>query len=288
MTVTANATLSAGERHAPWHDMTRAELDAAYNNSAHVSDSADRLARWERRSEQLRAQQAGCLNQRYGPRPRNLIDIFRCGTPGAPLLLFIHGGYWQRNSKEVFSCMAEGPLTAGFDVALPGYTLAPEADLTSIVAEIRATIAWLRSEGPALGVATGQLIASGWSAGGHLATVAMSWPEVDAGLSISGIYDLEPIRLGTLNDNLSLSRAEALALGPLHNLPNRAGPLTVAYGTAELPELQRQSRDFFACWTSAGLEGRLLPLEERNHFSILDELAAPGGLLIQVLQHLAR
>jgi arylformamidase len=92
--------------------------------------------------------------------------------------------------------MVEWPLAAGFDVALPGYTLAPDTNLTGIVAEIRAAIAWLRREGPALGICTGQLVASGWSAGGHLATLAAAWPEVDAGLSISGIYDLDPIRLG--------------------------------------------------------------------------------------------
>ena len=286
--MTANQPIAAIARHAPWREMTRIELDAAYDNSAHVRDSAAKLAGWAQRSERLRALHPGRLNRRYGPLPRNVIDIFSCGVSGAPLLVFIHGGYWQRNSKEVFSCMAEGPLTAGFDVALPGYTLAPDMGLTGIVAEIRAALIWLRREGPALGVASGQLIVSGWSAGGHLATLAMSWPEVDAGLSISGLYDLEPIRLGTLNDKLGLSPADALALSPVRHLPRRAGQLAVAYGMAELPELQRQSRDFFASWTSAGLEGNLLPLDDRNHFSVLDELATPDGRLARALHHLVR
>lgn len=270
-----------------WRDMTRAELDAAYNNSDHVADSAAQLAAWEQRSTQLRGRQPAFLDLRYGPRDRNRIDIFACGSASAPMLVFIHGGYWQRNSKEIFSCMAEGPLAHGCDVALPGYTLAPEVSIGTILAEVRAAILWLRREGPALGMATGRLVASGWSAGGHLAALAMSWPEVDAGLSISGIFDLEPIRLGVLNGKLGLAAADVPALSPLHQLPQQPGPLVVAYGSAELPELQRQSRDYLRTWQDAGLTGSLLPLDSHNHFSILHELAAPDGRLAATARGLA-
>jgi arylformamidase len=270
-----------------WRRMTRTELDAAYNNSAHVADSAAQLAAWERQSVQLRSRQPALLDLRYGPHERNRIDIFRCGSANAPLLVFIHGGYWQRNSKEIFSCMAEGLLAHGCDVALPGYTLAPEGTVGTILAEIRAAIAWLRREGPTLGIATSRLVVSGWSAGGHLAALAMSWPEVDAGLIISGLFDLEPIRLGMLNDKLRLTAADVDALSPLRQLPERAGPLVVAYGAAELPELQRQSRDYFRAWESAGLRGRLLRLENRNHFSILRELVVPEGHLVTAVLGLA-
>lgn len=267
-----------------WRGMDRAALDIAYNNSAHVADSAERLAGWSLRSEALRASQPALLDRRYGPRERNRIDIFRCGAPRAPLLVFVHGGYWQRNSKEIFSCMAEGPLAHGFDVALPGYTLAPDAGLTEIVAEIRAALSWLRREGPALGVSTERLIVSGWSAGGHLAALAMAWPEVDAGLSISGVFDLEPVRLGILNDKLGLSVTEARALSPQLYLPKTAGPLLVAHGGAELPELQRQSRDYARAWTEAGLTGSVLCLDGENHFSILEQLATPAGRLALALR----
>lgn len=270
-----------------WRGMRRAELDAAYNNSAAVADSADKIADWTRRSARLRAQSSALLDRPYGSRKRNRIDIFRSGRTDAPLLVFIHGGYWQRNSKEVFSCMAEGPLAAGIDVALPGYTLAPEATLGDIVAEIRAALQWLRSEGPMLGVAAGRMIVSGWSAGGHLAATAMSWPEVDAGLSVSGIFDLEPIQLGALNDTLGLSVSDAAALSPLHHIPESAGPLAIAFGTAELPELQRQSRQYAQAWGEAALSRRLLPLEGKNHFSILEELASPEGNLTAQIKALS-
>jgi arylformamidase len=114
-------------KDAVWRGMSRAELDAAYNNSAHVANSAEKLAEWTERSARVREKHPQLLELRYGERPRNRIDIFPCGAPGAPLFVFIHGGYWQRNSKEIFSCMAQGPMARGFDVALPGYTLAPDA-----------------------------------------------------------------------------------------------------------------------------------------------------------------
>jgi len=280
------STAPAVEDKAIWRGMGRAALDAAYDNSRHVADSAARLAAWSARSAALRARMPELLDRPYGPRERNRIDIFRCGAQGAPLLVFIHGGYWQRNAREVFSVMAEGPLAHGFDVALPGYTLAPEASLSQIVAEIRTAIGWLRWEGPGLGVATGRLVVSGWSAGGHLAATAMAFPQVDAGLAISGVFDLEPVRLGVLNDKLGLSAEDAAALSPLHHLPPASGPLIVAYGTAELPELQRQSRDYFAAWSGTGLPGTVLPVEEANHFTILDELADQDGRLALALEAL--
>jgi arylformamidase len=125
--------------------MTRVQLDAAYNNSAAVANSADKIAEWSERSARLRARQGQLLDLRYGDRPRNRIDVFTCGRAGAPLFVFVHGGYWQRNDKEIFSCMAEGPMADGFDVALPGYTLAPDASLTDIVAEVRAAIRCARA-----------------------------------------------------------------------------------------------------------------------------------------------
>jgi arylformamidase len=272
---------------AVWRGFTRAELDAAYNNVAAVADSAERLASLTERSAAFRAARPGELDLPYGPRPRNRIDLFRCGRQGAPLFAFIHGGYWQRNSKEMFAVLAEGPLARGHDVALLGYTLAPEATLTEIVAEIHGAVSFLRREGPGRGVATGRLILSGWSAGGHLTAMGMRWPQVDAGLSISGLFDVEPCRLNYLNEKLRLTEAEAAAMSPVHQLPRVAGPLIAAFGEAELPELQRQSVDFFAAWSGAGLSGRLLPLPGHDHFSIVEELADPEGALARALDELA-
>lgn len=264
-----------------WRGMTRAQLDAAYNNSAAVKNSGEKLADWQRRSDIVRARHKELLDLTYGPRPRNRIDAFRCGRQRAPLLAYIHGGYWQRNAKEFYACLAEGPLARGIDVALIGYTLAPDATLTEIVAEARAALRWLRAQGPGLGLATEKLIVSGWSAGGHL--TAMTIGDADAGLAISGIYDIEPCRLNYLNEKLKMTVDEQVALSPIRQLPSRSPPLTIAYGMAELPELQRQSRDYHAARKAARLPSGLLPLAGHDHFSILEELATPNGALCEAV-----
>ena len=269
-----------------WRGMTRAQLDAAYNNSAAVKNSAEKLAEWQQRSKRMRAERNELLDLPYGPRPRNKVDIFRCGRAGAPLLAYIHGGYWHRNAKEFYACLAEGPLARGIDTALIGYTLAPEATLTEIVEEARAALRWLRAKGPRHGVAAAKLIVSGWSAGGHLTAMALA--DADAGLAISGIFDIEPCRLNYLNEKLNMSLEEQVLLSPIRQLPPRSPPLIIAYGAVELPELQRQSRDYHAARGAAGLPSELLVLEGHDHFSILEELASPTGQLTSAVVRLVR
>src|SRR5215470_692548 len=116
-----------------YRGMDRVALDKAYNNSEAVADSPDWLARWRARSAEIRAAEGARLDLAYGQRPRAKLDYFSCGARQAPLFVFIHGGYWQRNEKETFGFVADGPRAHGIDVALPGYTLAPQARLTDIV-----------------------------------------------------------------------------------------------------------------------------------------------------------
>jgi len=268
-----------------WRGMTRTQLDAAYNNTAAVRNSADKLADWIERSKRVRAERSELLDLEYGRRPRNRIDIFRCGKARAPLLVYFHGGYWQRNAKEFFACLAEGPIARGFDAALVGYTLAPEATLTEIVDEVRTAIRWLRINGSRYGIASAKLIVSGWSAGGHLTAIALA--EADAGLAISGIFDIEPCRLNYLNDALRMTMEEQLLLSPIRQLPSSSPPLLIAYGMAELPELQRQSRDYDEARRGAQLPSELLPLDDHDHFSILEEMANSNGKLTSALVRLA-
>jgi acetyl esterase/lipase len=270
-----------------WRGMTRAELDKAYDNTNAVADSGARREGWIERSDRFRAKHAESLDLAYGPLPRNKLDLFRCGAARAPLFAFIHGGYWQRNAKETFACMAAGPLANGMDVAFLGYTLAPEATLSAIVEEIAEAVRWLRREGPRHGVAQDRLVVSGWSAGGHLTATTLAMDEVDAGLAISGIYDVEPCRLNYLNEKLNLTAEEAARTSPLLHLPTRSAPVVLAYGTAELPELQRQSVADHEARRAAGLASELLPLAGLNHFSIMDELEAHDGALARAAAGLA-
>jgi len=255
-----------------YRGMDRAALDAAYNNGAAVRNSAEIVTDWQARSDRLRAAHAATMDLRYGPAERNRIDLFPA-DPSLPLLVFIHGGYWQMRAKEVFAFVAAGPLAHGIGVALVGYTLAPQIRLDGIVSEIRSALDFLVPKNRSL-------VVSGWSAGGHLTAMSMPHPAVRAGLAISGIYDLEPMRLSYINDKLRLDEAEQKRNSPML-LPAEKKPLVVAYGKAELPELQRQSEEY-----GKKAKAKVLGLDKHDHFTILEELASPDGALTRELRAL--
>lgn len=269
-----------------YRGMDRAALDAGYDNSAAVADSALLLAGFDARSAQLRSARPQHLDLRYGPAERNRIDYFAAPSPG-PVLVFIHGGYWQMRRKETFSFLAAGPLAHGIHVALIGYTLAPEKTLAGIVDEVHDALVWLERHVADYGGDPQRLLVSGWSAGGHLAAMMLDAPMVKGGLAVSGIFDLEPVRLNYLNAKLGLTAGEARRLSPLFNLPRRPAPLLLACGGGELPELQRQSAAYAGVRAQAGLPGRLLQLPGLNHFTILEELANPDGQLTALVRELA-
>lgn len=271
---------------AVYKGMSRIELDAAYNNSLAVANSTELMAGFDELSAQLRRRPEVRIGLRYGPAPRNLIDYFPAAQPG-PVVVFIHGGYWQMRTKENFSFLAKGLLAHGLHVAMVGYTLAPDASLAHIVDEVRSSMDWLAAHAAEMGGDVQRIVVSGWSAGGHLTAMCMDAPGVVGGLAISGIYDLEPVRLSYLNDKLGLSPADVPWQSPAL-LPLSPKPLVIAYGQAELPELQAQSQAFFAARTAAGLPGQLLALPGANHFTILNELADPAGALALAVGQLAR
>lgn len=273
-----------GGGFADWRAMDPRTLDDAYSNSRAVPEAQAMIAGWAEDSARLRAARPGGLDLPYGTGEREKWDLFPAADSGAPCLVFIHGGYWQRNGRESFACFMEGALAAGWSAALPGYTLAPEASLSRIADEIRRALDWLAAEGPRRGVA-GPVVLSGWSAGGHLTALHAGHPVVRAALAISGIFELEPIRGTALNDKLSLTDEEIARLSPIR-LPHPATPLAVAYGTAELPELRRQSLDFHASRRAAGETGPLVPIEGKNHFDIMETLRAADGELLAAARRL--
>src|SRR6266446_1455079 len=245
-----------------YRGMDRAQLDAAYNNTAAVPERDAIVADWAARSARVRRDYAGHLDLAYGDTPREGLDLFLAAEPKAPTLAFIHGGYWQMNDlvKESFAFFAEGLLPLGINLAVIEYTLAPAARLDRIVAEVRRSVRWLAEHLGEYGADPNRLYVSGHSAGGHLTAMTMPLAEVCGGIAISGIYDLEPIRLNYLNDKLGLDAAEAERNSPLRHLPASAAPLVVTVGLGELTELVRQSAEYAAAWTARGLRGRYLPV----------------------------
>lgn len=265
-----------------WATMSRAERDTAYNNSLAVKNSPELNVAREAASAAFRKEHPGHLDLAYGPRERNTWDLFPAKDPNAPCLVFIHGGYWQRNSKDQFANLIAGPYAHGWAAALPGYTLAPDASLTEIVAEINAALDWLAANGPAHGI-NGKVVLSGWSAGGHLTAQCLGHVRVSAGLAVSGIFDLGPIRDTYLNDKLNLGEDEIPRLSPLR-LPMIRKPLAITYGTAELPPLVSDSRALHAKRATEHLPGALIPVAGADHFTIVHALRdADGELTRQVL-----
>ena len=181
--------------------------------------------------------------------------------------------------------MAEGALARGLAVAMPGYTLAPQATLTEIVAEIRLALDWLAREGAAHG-AGGPAIVTGWSAGAHLAAMVLDHPHAKAGVGISGVYELGPIRDTDLNTALKLSDEEIATLSPLR-LPTSEKPFAIAYGSAEIPALVEDSRQLHRLRAAAHAPGWLLPIAGANHFTVLNALHDPNGEILAAVLALA-
>jgi arylformamidase len=268
-----------------WRSLSREALDSGLNNSLAVAGSGELVAGWERRSAELRARYADHLDLRYGPRERNRIDFLKAAD-GAPTLLFIHGGYWQTRAKEAFSLFAAGPIAHGINVALIGYTLAPDATLEQIVAEIHAGIDYLAERLPGLGGDANRIIASGWSAGGHLTAMAMANPKIKGGVAISGIYDLEPIRQSYLNVKLGLDEAMSHRNSPMMQANGPMKPLSLVVGSAELPLLRKQTADFAGYRARHGLPVSYEEIPNANHFTIMDEMASPSGRITALVRQM--
>jgi arylformamidase len=176
---------------------------------------------------------------------------------------------------------------AGFNLALIEYTLAPAARMDHIVTEVRSAVAWVIEHAKEIDGDSARVFVSGHSAGGHLTAMAMTDARVAGGVAISGIYDLEPIRLNYLNEKLGLDLAETERHSPMRHFPATAAPLVVTVGLGELPELVRQSEEYVAGWMARGHRGRYLPLPAHDHFSILEELAQPKGIILDAVREMA-
>jgi arylformamidase len=268
-----------------WRSMSQQDRDLGLNNGVAVAGSADMAAGWEQLSAGMRARHSDHLDLRYGPRERNRIDFLKAAD-GGPTLLFIHGGYWQTRAKEVFTLIAGGPMAHGINVALIGYTLAPDATLDEIVAEIHKGLDFLAERLPSLGGDPKRIVVSGWSAGGHLTSMALSHPQVKAGMAISGIYDLEPIRHSYLNVKLRLDEAASRRNSPMMQAGGPIKPLSLVAGSAELPLLRKQTADFAGHRARYGLPVTYEEIPGANHFTIMNELMTPAGRITTLIRQL--
>ena len=272
----------------------QAALDREYNNSGKIPNAADYLARYPAESARAREELPARLDLRYGPHSGETLDIFLPEGRGPwPVHVFVHGGYWRSLDKEHFSFVARGLQPAGVLVAVVNYALIPTVDMDELVRQVRASVAWLHRNAAALGGDPDHITVSGHSAGGHLTAMLMStdWPAfaglpadlVKAGCGISGLYDLEPIRLSYLNQTLGLTMETARRNSPVHQVPAAAGPLLLPLGEKEGDEYHRQTEALAAAWRRRGGRAEGMDMAGHDHFSIVTELGAPGTPLVRAV-----
>ncbi|MBB3456499.1 acetyl esterase/lipase [Rhizobium sp. BK313] len=265
-----------------YRGMDRAALDVAYNNTKAVSDFQTVFAGFQSRSAHFYQTTQCDRDIRYGDHPRERFDLVRGRKEGAPTVVYVHGGYWQTLSKEDFAFVAQGPLELGYNVVLAEYTLAPQSSMTQIVQEIGRLLDHLAVNRDGLKIGRGPVCLVGHSAGGHLSLVHRSHPLLAHTMAISPLVDLEPISLSWLNAKLDLSPSEIDLYSPLRRI-GKGGPMTVAVGAAELPELVRHASEYAAAAAKLGETVEYVAIDNRNHFTVLEHLACASGVLTKTL-----
>ncbi len=268
--------------------MAAIDLEAEYNNRARVPDHPAVMAMWRETAEAARAAHP-YETVAYGPGEREAMDLFEAAprdVGGAPVAMFIHGGYWQALDRSWFSGVAPALLAQGVSVAIPSYDLCPAVSLSRIVGQMRAAADLLRAR-------TGKRpMVFGHSAGGHMAACLLSEGRASGAVAISGVFDLAPLIPTSLNVALGLEPLGAAALSPIHwPAPNGGAPggtvLDCVVGGDESPEFIRQSRDMAVVWAAKGAETRFEALEGLNHFTVLDPLFDAGSGLVRRIAELA-
>lgn len=268
----------------------REALDREYDNRGKVTDSADYLAWYPRESAAARGELACRLDVPYGPSPAETLDVFPApGAPPAPIQVFIHGGYWRALDKADFSYVARAFRPAGAATVVINYGLIPSVDMDELVRQCRAAVAWVYRRARSFGGDPERIFVSGHSAGGHLVAMLMAtdWPAfaglpadlVKGGCGISGLYDLEPIRLCFLNETLTLTLEQARRHSPVHLAPIGPSPLLLPVGGLEGPEYHRQTDDLAAAWRRHGLAMEVMAMPGLHHFSIVAQLNDPSSEL---------
>jgi arylformamidase len=259
-----------------WHQMDQQALDDSYDNHKAVPESAAMFNDWIARSKAFRSAHCQYLDIPYGPLEREKIDYYSAG-PNTPLVIFIHGGFWQQYSKNDFAFLAESYLKEGISLAMVDYPLAPQANMDQIVTSSANAVQFIGQHISEWGGNPQNVILSGWSAGGHLCVTSMSKMKVKAVVSISGIYELEPLIGSFLNKNLQMDLAIAKRNSPMLNLPKGTTPIYLFIGGSELSEMRRQSYAFADQLKGVKYPVELVDIPEKNHFTMLEQFASPEG-----------
>lgn len=268
------------------------ELDLQYNTRARVPDHLEIFARLAATSAAFRRAHAVHEDVRYGKADSQTFDFFPARDRGRPLLVFIHGGYWQSLDKSDFSTIAQPYLAENLNVAVVNYRLAPTVRIGDIVRDNALAVAHLYRHADALGFDHEAIFVSGHSAGGHLTGMlaGLDWARHDVpgdivkgACAISGLYDLEPIRLCYLNKAVQLDEREVAEFSPKYHLPAAPLPFILSVGGDETDEFHRLQAEYQTLLNAHGLDVQIVRQRDGHHFNAVDRLGEVGHPLSQAV-----
>lgn len=255
-----------------FRDYDQEQLDRQYDNSRAVPDYERFFTLYRELSERARRELTCRLDVAYGTSSMEKLDLFPSGKSDAPTWIFIHGGYWRRLDKSDFSFPAEPFTNAGVSYISVNYALAPNVSVAEIVRQVRTATRWTLEHCAEWEGDPERVYVGGHSVGGQLAALAALTEPVQGLTSISGLADLEPVRLSYANEWARLARDDIVPLSPIHQIPERELPLIAYAGAKETDEFRRQTAILADAWRARGY-----PVDEgyvagEDHFSIALEL----------------
>ena len=272
-------------------DMDQQELDDNYDQIKYAPNQPQIVARYASASAVARARLGAPRRLAYGPGAVEGFDLYATPVPNAPVFVFIHGGAWRQGEAQNFSFLAEMALGAGAHFIALDFdnVVTTQGELMPIADQVRRAVAWIFASASRFGGDPRRLYVCGHSSGGHLAGVVLTtdWVRdfglpadlVRAGLLCSGMYDLTPVRLSARSSYVNFTDQVVEALSPLRHVDRLTCPVTVAHGSLETPEFQRQARALVAAAREAGKSAELVVGNGYNHFEVLETLGNPYGFL---------
>jgi len=269
-----------------FRDLDQATLDREYDTRGHVPSVGLYRARWEDESAGIRRKPGSLVDIAFGLSPLERLDILPPLRRAAPVQIFFHGGYWCRSDKLFYSFVARGFPEAVTVVA--NYTLCPSVDMDELLTQCRNAVAWVHRHAADFGGDPCRIFVSGHSAGAHITAMlaATDWSThglpadvIKGATAMSGLFELEPIRLSFMNAEIRLTPELVARNSPIRlALPARL-PMLVAVGSIESAEFRRQSVDYAACLAAAKSDVTFVEAHGHHHYSILDAFSDPRSAL---------
>lgn len=273
-----------------WQGLTQAELDDAYTQSVYAPNMKTVLKRYVANSDVVRQRLGDPKRIAYGETEHEKFDLFPSADKGKPIHIFLHGGAWKAGSSDQYSFLAETFVRHGANCIVPDFINVKQSngDLRPMADQVRNCVKYVYENADQFGGDKNQIYVSGHSSGGHLAGVLVTTDWSSLGLPadvikgaviVSGLYDLEPVRLSVRSDYLNFTDEIESELSPQRHIDRINAPLILAHGSLETPEFIRQTEDFAKAAKAAGKKVDLYIGDEYNHFEIIETMANPLGII---------